>query len=275
MSKKYLFPILIMAMSLEGTPQCVADTTAVYSFNYNNSLYEIVKENKTWAEASACAVSRGGKLAEINSETEQDTLFYYLNQAGILPANTVAPDGGGASYVWLGGNDLAAEGSWMWDGKNAGSTDQFWQGTSSGSAVNGSYTNWGNEPDNWNGQDGLGLAIVNWPLGLAGQWNDVDETNQLYYVIEHPEIITTNVREVNTAEVSVYPNPAQNFITVNLNKASENKNYSVTNLLGIAVLEGELGSRQNQQIDLGSLEAGIYYLVFDRQAWRIVKFIKR
>jgi hypothetical protein len=32
---------------------------------------------------------------------EQDTLFYYLNQTGIVAANTKAPGGGNASYVWL------------------------------------------------------------------------------------------------------------------------------------------------------------------------------
>ncbi|PLX32994.1 MAG: hypothetical protein C0600_01200 [Ignavibacteria bacterium] len=33
------------------------------------------------------------------------------------------------------------------------------------------------------------MALSNWPYGTAGQWNDLNETNQLYYLIEHPNIV--------------------------------------------------------------------------------------
>ena len=55
-------------------------------------VYEIVKENKTWIEAVACAVERGGILTEIDSQAEQDTIWSALGTAGITNANTVAPD---------------------------------------------------------------------------------------------------------------------------------------------------------------------------------------
>ena len=273
MSNKYILPTLLLALSLKGISQCL-DVANIYSFNYNDQLYEIVLENKTWINASACAVERGGKLVELKSRTEQDTLFYYLNQANILAANTVAPDGGGASYLWLGGNDLATEGTWVWDGINAGnSADQFWQGTSSGSPVNGSYTNWGNEPDNWTGQDGLGLAITNWPLGSAGQWNDVKETNQLYYVIEYP-VNTTGIRKKETTLLSVYPNPVENSITVTCEPAGATQRYTLTNLVGVTVLSGEFNSSQNQ-IDLSSLKSGIYYLALNGQLNGATKLVKQ
>ena len=31
----------------------------------------------------------------------------------------------------------------------------------------------------------LGIALNDWPLGVAGQWNDVDIDNSLYYIIEY------------------------------------------------------------------------------------------
>ena len=63
--------------------------------------------------------------------------------------------------------------------------DQFWLGTKSGSSVDGLYNNWGNEPDNYgSGQDALGLALTYWPYGLAGQWNDISQSNSLYFVVE-------------------------------------------------------------------------------------------
>ncbi len=183
----YLF-FLASLGSFAANAQCL-DTNNVYSFNYAGSNYELVRENKTWVEAAACAVQRGGYLAEINDAAEQGVVYNeIMMNGGITASNTVAPDGGNASYVWIGGTDRGAEGVWLWDGNNDGIGPQFWQGTTSGNPVGGLYNNWGNEPDDWNGQDGLGLAITDWPLGVSGQWNDVDDANTLYYLIEIPDV---------------------------------------------------------------------------------------
>ncbi len=171
---------------------CVSDDS-IYEFSYDGKMYEIVRQHRTWVEAAACAVERGGYLAEINDEAENAAIFDELiNNASIDPNNTTAPDGGGASYVWIGGNDIATEGSWVWDGNNDGTATQFWMGDFNGSPVDGLYNNWGDEPDDFtdpdvspNGQDGLGLALSDWPFGVAGQWNDISDTNTIYYVIEY------------------------------------------------------------------------------------------
>lgn len=160
------------------------DNSKIHKFEFDGKNYEIVKSGKTWQEAAACAASKGGKLAEINSLEEQGAIYFNITDAGLDVTQTVAPDGGGASYVWLGGNDLDTEGTWIWDGDNDNTGDQFWQGKADGTAINDSYTNWGDEPDDFEGQDGLGLAITDWPLGLASQWNDVKVTNELFFVIE-------------------------------------------------------------------------------------------
>jgi len=152
----------------------------------------LVKLPKTWLDAASDAVVKGGYLAEINSKVEQKAIFNFLkHKAHINLKETVAPDGGGASYVWLGGNDLAKEGHWIWDGNNDGKGILFWQGGVEGHSVNNQYTNWGHEPDNFNGhQNALGLALTEWPLGRgslgqAGQWNDLNENNRLFYLIEY------------------------------------------------------------------------------------------
>lgn len=250
--------------------QCVSNLANVYSFTVNNTPYELVRENKTWADAAGCAALRGGKLAEIDSKKEQDSIFAYLNKAGIVAANTVAPDGGGASYVWLGGNDINSEGNWFWDGLNMGSFNQFWQGTSSGTALNGHYTNWGNEPDNFNNQDGLGLAVTNWPLGLAGQWNDVDDMNQLYYLVEYYEIIPTALPETKAQSLSLFPNPAETSITVH-NISSFSGIYEIIDRQGAVVLTGSLQG-ENTRIDVSSLASGLYlFLDKEGQPYKFVK----
>lgn len=120
------------------------------------------------------------ELSSLSSDSSfdyQDTSLTFLYQ------NTIAPDGGGAAYVWLGGTDESIEGSWIWDkSKQAISTSRDeW-----GSGILGS------EPDNFNGnQDNLAFGLENWPAdsspagyGEFGQWNDINGSNELFSLVE-------------------------------------------------------------------------------------------
>ncbi|MDR2562941.1 MAG: hypothetical protein LBC98_03250 [Prevotellaceae bacterium] len=164
------------------------------SFEHGGHKYLIVKEKKTWTNAAADAVNRGGYLAEIGSAAEQ-TAVYAAIVKNVSSTYTQAPDGGGVAYVWIGATDKDQEGSWFWNGANGSSTNLFWQ-TGAG-AGNSAYSNWGaGEPDNFtddevspNGQDYAAIGLEAWPkgngsLGSAGQWNDISGSNLLYYVVE-------------------------------------------------------------------------------------------
>lgn len=263
--KKISILIAISFFGFDSLSQCISDSTAsVIAFTYDGKVYEIVKENLRWGEAAACAVERGGTLAEIDSQAEQDTIWSALGTAGITNANTVAPDGGGGSYVWIGGNDMATEGDWMWDGDNTGTSVQFWQGTSSGAPVGGLYNNWGNEPDDFNGQDGLALALTNWPQGTAGQWNDVVETNSLYYIIEHP-VSSNQIEDLDQSYFKIYPNPANESITFELPEIyllTDGAMFSIYDDSGKLMNEIPLVNT-NTVFDTKSLANGIYILHFN------------
>lgn len=164
----------------------------IYAFEHGGKSYEIVKEKRTWKLAAAYAVERGGYLAEVNSSGENNAIFGAATlRASLNLERTKASDGGNASYIWIGGNDITVEGKWVWDGNDDSTSIQFWEGGVSGEAIDGLYNNWGNEPDNFDGsQNGLGLALTEWPegsgaLGSANQWNDINEGNGLYFVIEY------------------------------------------------------------------------------------------
>jgi hypothetical protein len=169
---------------------CVLSSSALadFQFTFDGHTYEVITSGLTWTDASTAAQNRAidgeaGNLARIDSEEENDEIFSQLSN-NIDPSdfgNTSAPDGGGASYVWIGANDIQTEGEWIWVDNGA----QFWQGDNTGSAVDGLYNNWGDEPDDFNGQDAAGIALNDWPLGVASQWNDVDTDNALYYIIEY------------------------------------------------------------------------------------------
>ena len=169
----------------------------IHSFtnDSNSTTYEIIKRRMTWRDAAEIAALRGGKLVEINGLEENKTVIEGLQAAQIDNDNTVAPDGGGGAYLWIGGNDFATEGNWTWDGKNEGNGTQFWDGnTTNGTGQVGVlFNNWGedadgqqSEPDDFNGmQDALAISNNGWPLGFRGQWNDLDENNKLYFIIEY------------------------------------------------------------------------------------------
>lgn len=250
--------IIFLMSNYLALGQC-ANNSNIYSFVYNGKTYEIVKENKNWIGASTCAAERGGILAEINDLNEQNEIFSQLNtNAGINVNNTTAPDGGGASYVWIGGNDLSVEGNWIWDGDNDNNGTQFWMGDFNGTAVGGLYNNWGNEPDNFgSGQDGLGLALTNWPLGVAGQWNDVAHTNTLYFIIEYSTILSTEDIKFGK-NINLYPNPVTDYLTIAINESSL-RNITILNSIGqeVKVLDIEDDSKL-EKIDLSGLNVGIY-----------------
>ena len=231
--------------------QCANDSN-IYSFNYNGKTYEIVKENKTWIDAAACAVERGGFLTEINDQAENDAIFTELDSnANIDPNDTW-------DFVWIGGNDLSIEGNWVWDGNNDGNGTQFWMGDFNGTPVGGLYNNWGNEPDDSNGEDGLGLALYGWGFGVPGQWNDVNEDNDLYFVIEHPTILSINDSDIS--RIKLYPNPVIDFLTVEA-KEMDLRDIVIFNSLGQKVVTHSLKySSTPKKINLSNLNSGVYFV---------------
>jgi len=251
--------IIFLMSNYLALGQC-ANTSNIYSFVYNGRTYEVIKENKNWVDAASCAVERGGILTEINDVAEQNAIYTELNtNAGITVNNTVAPDGGGGSYVWIGGNDLSIEGNWVWDGNNDNNSTQFWMGTSTGNPVGGLYNNWGNEPDDFGGQDALGLSLNGWPLGSAGQWNDVDHTNTLYYVVEHPTVLSIGDIDFNN-KIKLFPNPVVDFVTVETN-GIDVREIVILNSLGQTLRTINMrGSLTSEKIDLSYLNSGIYFI---------------
>lgn len=171
------------------------------SISFEGHEYLFVEQKMTWADAQAYAVSKGGYLAIVNSAAENTFIFNnastafasYINSQS-NNATLVANDGGSGAYAWLGGNDIVQEGVWKWvDGSSIRLDQQANSATST-------YANWGNntalrfsEPDNSGNQDALAMGLISWPnavynsgftLGVAGQWNDIAETNLMPFVVE-------------------------------------------------------------------------------------------
>ncbi|MBP5643458.1 MAG: S8 family peptidase, partial [Bacteroidales bacterium] len=67
------------------------------------------------------------------------------------------------------------------------------------------------------------------------------------------------VIENELAELSIYPNPADDYIVVNCDKESE---YQIVDNLGQTVKSGIIAS-DNQQVDITNLPNGVYLIKID------------
>ncbi len=257
--KNIIHFVILIIYSSDGFGQC-ANPSSIYTFTHDEHTYEVVKENKSWTDAAACAVSRNGYLAEINNEAEQNEIFNELvNNAGIIISNT--QNQFGTASIWLGGSDAVAEGNWIWDGDNDGNGPQFWSGGPGGTPVDGLYTNWGispAEPDNSGGQDHLTIIIKPTAVNF-GLWNDLISTNSLYYLIEYDIILSTQDLELKS-NVKVYPNPFKNVISIENNNSIAIDEIHVFSLTGQKIKTIDPDEIINNEINLSRLDNGMYIL---------------
>ena len=290
-----LSTVILLSIDLTYAQSECADDANIFHFTYDNKSYQVIKENKTWEEAAACALERGGFLAEINNQAEQDTIFASLksSECNIDLNQTISSDGGDRAYVWIGGNDLKTEGTWIWDGDNDESGTQFWSGKGTiptggptGSPVGGLYNNFYSntllggamEPDDFgSAQDALAIALnASTMFHEEGEWNDLDETNQLYYIVEYSEVLSASDLEF-MGKVKLYPNIVGDYLTVEINKDFSLKSISVLNSLGQEIKTFETNDNSKYQIlNFSTLDNGVYFvkIVSDKDQMMIRKIIK-
>ena len=169
---------------------------------FNGHSYQIITTPKSWSEAEEYAASIGGRLLVINSFQENVYIEKLMSNYG-----QVAPDGGGAEYHWLGASDSINENNWAWADGSTLETSKisgraFW-GDGAGHGIGGS------EPDNFNNQDCLAMAVTAWPAanpgfyGAAGQWNDIDCDNSLNFIVEYPVDATYSDGQLSAENINV------------------------------------------------------------------------
>ncbi|MDG2221885.1 MAG: lectin-like protein [Rubripirellula sp.] len=138
--------------------------------NGERQVYELIDTQMTYEQAVNDAEQRGGTLAIISNATQQ------------ADAQTAAS----GMTAWIGANDIQREGNWVWgDGHDSQQFWQepvlFWQGASTGLAVDSEYTNWNaGEPNDYNNSEDHAELF-----GTTGKWNDLNGVNNTRsYVLE-------------------------------------------------------------------------------------------
>jgi len=155
--------VLVCAAIARGDMPAVIDAGDPYT--YGGHTYYMLQTSSSWTEAEAAAVTLGGHLVTINDAEEDAWLF------GTFGGNDYA--------LWIGINDVAEEGTFVWAG---------------GDPV--VYTNWaptepGAEGSDW---DYVNIHKAN-HVDYPGKWNDWPNggIDPCYGIVEIPDPATLSL----------------------------------------------------------------------------------
>ena len=80
------------------------------------------------------------------------------------------------------------------------------------------------------------------------------------------------VEEMNENGFSVYPNPANGVLVVETRHGASlpaNAEYEIANMMGQTLLQGTINC-ENQQIDINTLPAGMYFVTVEGETTKFV-----
>jgi hypothetical protein len=111
-------------------------------------------------------------------------------------------------------------------------------------------------------------------------WGDIGSCNLIYYSISGetwgtPMVLSDVNSEMLQSQISVYPNPANKVIKVDITKVDNNCIIEIYNVIGVKLISKNLSTGQNI-IDLGAIPAGVYFyqIKFGIEVLKCEKFVK-
>jgi len=155
-------------------------------FQFDDHHYQIIGSKDalvSWREAamdanSRCYGGQPGYLANIDSEDENDYLYAKLSKKPHFSPNT--------HDAWIGATDMKNEGVFSWIGpKHLINGVKFWEGDKNGQAIDGRYTNWGQDTSGQSQPDSNGEEDCIEMRGASpGRWNDKNcyQPNEFFIV---------------------------------------------------------------------------------------------
>lgn len=128
----------------------------------------------------------------------------------------------------------------------------------------------------------LGTQIDN-NAAIFFDFNEPIYTNTAWITLSNPvhgnpiqvNVVTGVEQTAATTPITVYPNPAQHSLNVDLGRVAESASLRLLGIDGKIVAQQELANQQLSQLDLSNLPSGIYMLhVVSGQQYSVVKVVK-
>ncbi len=96
--------------------------------------------------------------------------------------------------------------------------------------------------------------------------------NRLVWEYMLTENITTSLNELaEPNELKLYPNPSSTSMTVMSENVLHSKHYTIKNLEGQTIRQGNVQNEKSFSIDVSNLQRGIYFLNLDAQIYKFLK----
>jgi endonuclease I len=122
--------------------------------------------------------------------------------------------------------------------------------------------------------------LLNWSINDPVSQKEIDRNNAVYTIqgnrnpyIDHPEFVeavwgtrTVIVKETTIPIVSIYPNPANDEITVELSGA-KSEYLNILNLIGNQIIHVPFQG-DKKSIDISSLSPGVYFVIITGNSFR-------
>lgn len=84
------------------------------------------------------------------------------------------------------------------------------------------------------------------------------------------EINTLSTEKFETEQISIYPNPASDYLYITNLALTDSTTYTISSITGQLLISGKLAST-TQEIDLTALESNLYILKIEDKAYKIFK----
>ncbi len=112
--------------------------------------------------------------------------------------------------------------------------------------------------------DGGGIMI--WEIGQDCFDGSYSLQDSMHAYIQENKV---NIKSISDAEITVFPNPANDRIKIRTSLSKFSADYSLVNYLGQTILSGLTGN--SDYIDVSTLKPGIYYLELNDQKHKFQK----
>ncbi|MFC5270925.1 T9SS type A sorting domain-containing protein [Adhaeribacter terreus] len=123
--------------------------------------------------------------------------------------------------------------------------------------------------------EGLATAPTLTVLNQSGTYMGLDSIPASGTIYAFNRVVSGVAKELNKANIAVYPNPVADVMTIEGLKAKGNATVTITDVLGKVVLTQTVAAANNVSVNVSSLKQGTYFVAITSEESRFGKQIIR